>query len=81
MDCHDTPHGESEEMTACKNCHSVPHTPLASLSVTSLEPYCATCHAEPGERMQSSKADHAKLKCGLCHSEGHGYVPTACGTP
>ena len=73
--CHDTPHGESEQMVACTTCHAVPHAPLASLALKNLEPFCTTCHTDPGSRMESSRVDHAQLKCVLCHSDRHGYVP------
>ena len=74
--CHDTPHGESEQMVACTSCHAVPHAPLASLELKTLEPFCASCHADAGSRIDSGRVDHAQLKCVLCHSDRHGYVPT-----
>lgn len=82
--CHDTPHGESEQMLACTSCHAVPHAPIASLELKTLEPLCASCHADAGSRIDSGRVDHGQLKCVLCHSDRHGYVPTCqeChGTP
>jgi len=82
--CHNTPHGDSEQMLACTSCHAVPHAPLASLDLKVLEASCALCHIDAGTHMESDRVDHAKLKCTLCHSDHHGYVPTCqeChGTP
>ena len=82
--CHETPHGESEQMVACKSCHVVPHAPLASLELKTLEPLCSSCHTDAGSRIASGRVAHGQLKCTLCHSDQHGYVPscqTCHGTP
>jgi hypothetical protein len=83
-DCHDTPHGDSEQMLACMTCHAVPHAPLASLDLKTLEPACTDCHADAGSRLAAGSSAHTLLKCIFCHADRHGYVPTCqeChGTP
>jgi len=72
VDCHGHPHGETELVTTCHNCHVNAHTPVNLPDLTA--DLCHNCHANPPKQLQQFPSKHTELACTDCHTS-HGYIP------
>lgn len=71
-------HGEfhSPEFSACLDCHTNPHAPLASLTdFDRLGQSCGSCHARQGREVQQFPSAHTEVTCSACHHDRHGFIP------